>query len=333
MENLAELMKNPFKKEDFDVRKYWERNKKVGVFGVPYLDAELHGIAKTDLVLIGARSGAGKSSLAKIIYASNDKSKTALFSLENYDGDFEMSLLRQEYGKITGNWINARTWQMEDGIKIDEKALNLAVERVKERLSGSYIFGRVPPNNEPEKQVWTIDTLSEKIIWCATRGIELIIIDHLDYLDRDNPNESDNAHITELMKSIRTAQEIGSAVVAFSHLRKPAGNVENLVVPNENEFIGSSNKVKQATQVIMFAPANDGNAQEGFGTWCCIRKNRNGGIKNQAAKLFFMPATETYKDGYELYTINYAGTKTTGPLNGVEMPGFATDGQGKILRF
>ena len=333
MENLAELMKNPFKREDFDVRKYWERNKKVGVFGVPYLDTELHGIAKTDLVLIGARSGAGKSSLAKIIYNANDKSKTALFSLENYDGDVEMSLLRQEYAKLTGNWINARTWQMDDGIKIDEKALNLAVERVKEQLKGSYIFGRVPPNDEPEKQVWTIDTLSEKIIWCATRGIELIIIDHLDYLDRDNPNESDNAHITELMKSIRTAQEIGSAVVAFSHLRKPMGNVENLVVPNENEFIGSSNKVKQATQVIMFAPANDGNAQEGFGTWCCIRKNRNGGIKNQAAKLFFMPATETYKDEYELYTINYAGTKTTGPLNDVEMPGFATDGQGKILRF
>ena len=105
MENLAELMKNPFKREDFDVHKYWERNKKVGVFGVPYLDAELHGIAKTDLVLIGARSGAGKSSLAKIIYNANDKSKTALFSLENYDGDVEMSLLRQEYAKLTGNWI------------------------------------------------------------------------------------------------------------------------------------------------------------------------------------------------------------------------------------
>ena len=78
-----------------------------------------------------------------------------------------MSLLRQEYAKLTGNWINARTWQMEDGIKIDEKALNLAAERVKEQLKGSYIFGRVPPNDEPEKQVWTIDTLSEKIIWCA----------------------------------------------------------------------------------------------------------------------------------------------------------------------
>jgi replicative DNA helicase len=334
MATLAELMKNPFVREEFDAKNYWDRNKQVGVFGVPYLDKELNGIAKTDLVLIGARSGAGKSSLAKIIYAANDKSKTALFSLENYDGDLEMSLLRQEYGKITGKWVNARLWQMGIFKEIDEKALDLAQERVKDWLDGSYIFGRVPPNDDPNKQSWTVDTLSEKIIWCATHGIELIIVDHLDYLDRDNPNESDNAHITELMKAIRTAQEAGSAVVAFSHLRKPIGKVEDLIVPNENEFIGSSNKVKQATQVIMFAPANDGDEEDGYGTWCCIRKNRNGGIKNQAAKLFFLPATESYKPEYEIYTINYAGTKAEGPIESVGLFPCANDkGKMKFMKF
>ncbi len=324
---------NPFELPKFDMHEYWNNNRIIGKYGVPYLDSELHGIAKSDLVVIGARSGAGKTSLAKIIYTANDIKKTALFSLENYEGDLQASLVRKEYNQITGAFWDSGRWLVNDVNNINENALNLAVERVNEKLKGSYIFGRVPPNDDPNKQVWTINTLTEKIMWCATHGIELIIIDHLDYLDRDDPNESDNAHITELMKSIRTAQEIGSAVVAFSHLRKPLGNVENLVVPNENEFIGSSNKVKQATRVIMFAPANEGNAEEGFATWCCIRKNRVGGIKNQAAKLFFMPATETYKDEYELYTINYAGTKATGPLNTTDLPGFATDGQGKILRF
>lgn len=309
MDDVTKIMEHPFKRERFNVYDYWERNKIVGKFGVPYLDRELLGISKSDLVLIGARSGAGKSSLAKIIYDANDKRKTALFSLENYDGDVEMSMLRKEYNLRTDSCYNARQWQTGKDLNLNENELGAALGTVLKKLDGAYIFGRVPPDNPDGK--WNIETLTEKILWCATHGIELIIIDHLDYLDRDDPNESDNSHITELMKAIRTAQETGAAVVAFSHLRKPSGKVDDLIVPNENEFIGSSNKVKQATQVILFAPANDGDEYQGYGTYCCIRKNRNGGIKNQVAKLFFIPLTETYLDRYDLYTINYAGTKTT----------------------
>ena len=319
MDDIQELMRNPFKRNDFNVYEYWQRNRLVGQFGIPYLDRELVGISRSDLVLIGARSGAGKSSLAKIIYEANDKSKTALFSLENYDGDVEMSMLRKEYNIITDSHYDARHWQMGVGVNIDENALAMAMQNVREKLKDAFIFGRTPPGED--KKTWTIQTLSEKIIWCATHGIELIIIDHLDYLDRDNPNESDNSHITELMKAIRSAQEEGAAVVAFSHLRKPLGKVDDLVVPNENEFIGSSNKVKQATQVVLFAPANEGDAERGYATWCCIRKNRNGGIKNRAAKMFFIPATETYLMSYEVYEINYAGTKTSSaPIEDTGIP-------------
>ena len=178
------------------------------------------------------------------------------------------------------------------------------------KIGNSFIFGRVPPeiNQDSDEEGWNIKALTDKIAWCATHGIELIIIDHLDYLDRDNPNESDIAHITELMKAIRKAQELGSAIVAFSHLRKFAGSKNETVVPNEDEFIGSSNKVKQATQVILLAPEykqQDNNC----GTWCCIRKNRYGGIKYQAAKMFFNPLTETYNQNYEMFNINYSGTK------------------------
>lgn len=309
-EELEKLMKNPFQRKKFDIREYWERNRLVGKYGVPYLDRELLGIAKTDLVVIGARSGAGKSSLARIIFNANDKKTTVLFSLENYDGDTEASSLRKEYNSLSGATYPARQWQTNDHMYINKELLAKAAANVEKQLEDSIIFGRTVPDGEDDKG-WLIDDLEKKIIWCATHGKELIIIDHLDYLDRDNPNESDNEHITRLMRAIRSAQELGSAVVAFSHLRKPIGKVDEVVVPNENEFIGSSNKIKQATQVIMFAPGNEGDDKQGYVTWCCIRKNRNGGIKNQVAKMYFMPSTETYRPNYDVHTVNYSGTKVS----------------------
>ena len=316
MEDGHGVMENPFKREDFSPVEFWEANACVGKYGVPYLDRELLGISKSDLVVIGARSGAGKSSLAKIIFEANDKKKTALFSLENYDGDLEMSIMRRKYNSLTGDNYTSRQWQMMSYSQINEEMLVKAKLYVDEQLKNACIFGRRPPVEYGN--AWNIESLTKMIIWCSTHGKELIIIDHLDYLDRDNANESDNEHVTKLMSAIREAQEQGAAIVAFSHLRKPVGRMDNVVIPNENEFIGSSNKIKQATQVIMFAPANDGDAETGYGTWCRICKNRNGGIKNQAAKMFFIPAKESYQPHYGIHTIDYAGTKpSTDPIETV----------------
>lgn len=287
---------------------YWGRNTIVGHFGVPYLDKELLGISRSDLVVIGARSGAGKSSLARIIYEHNNPLTTALFSLENFDGDLKAEEIRKEYNKRAGTCFGAREWQTAE-IQVNRQVFEQIEADLGTTYDGETVFGRQTPDGEP----WTVDSLKQWMLYCVnTQAVDLIILDHLDYLDRDNPNESDNSHITELMKMIREVQEAapnGCGVVAFSHLRKPIGKVEDVKVPNENEFIGSSNKVKQATQVIMIAPTNEPASGICYGTWFCIRKNRNGGIKNQAAKLLFNPISSSYLDYCELYSINYSGTK------------------------
>lgn len=289
---------------------YWNRNTIVGKFGVPYLDDELIGISKSDLVIIGARSGAGKSSLARIIYENNNPLTTALFSLENFDGDLMAEELRKAYNDKMGTRFTAREWQTAEIPSFNRGVLEELEDDIKQMYVANTVFGRQTPDGEP----WTVDTLRQWMLYCVnTQAVNLIILDHLDYLDRDNPNESDNSHVTELMKMIREVQEVapnGCGVVAFSHLRKPIGKVEDVKVPNENEFIGSSNKVKQATQVVMIAPTNEPPMGICYGTWFCIRKNRNGGIKNQAACLLFNPVTASYEQGYELYSINYSGTKT-----------------------
>lgn len=286
---------------------YWKRNYCVGKFGVKYLDDELEGIAKRDLILIGARSGASKISLANLIFEKNKKDgrKVALFSLENFNGDLYSHDVMIEYKNITHHYgITPRQWQM-NLFKIDYEALEKAEAIVEKKYKDALIFGR--------QMNYGKDELARDLKKVSASGVELIILDHIDYVDKDNPNESDVSFMTSLMKTIRCLQEqYGVAIVALSHLRKP-GFKNDVIIPNENEFIGSSNKAKESTVVIMFAPDDEGNINllddTLKQTWCCIRKLRNGGISNKCAKLYYDKNIDRYIYQYELYAVNYSGTK------------------------
>lgn len=286
---------------------YWGKNYRVGDFGIKYLDEELNGIAKSDLILIGARSGAGKSSIANSIFRLNCSlgRNCALFSLENFDDDLYSHDVMIEYKNITRHYgITPRQWQMNE-FKVDYDALAKSEDIVEKRYAGKYIVNRQLGYGKEKLEADMIDA--------CKAGKELVIIDHIDYIDKDNPDANDISFMTDLMKTIRALQdEYKVAIVALSHLRKTNSN-SNVIIPNENEFIGSSNKAKESTAVILFAPDDDGNAEVCDDvikkTWCCIRKLRNGGITNKAAKLFYDKRQDTYSDEYELYSVNYSGTK------------------------
>ena len=286
---------------------YWERNNNVGYFGINYLDKELRGIAKSDLILIGARSGAGKSTIANRIFQKNceDGRSCALFSLENFNDDLYSHDVMIEYKNLTKHYsITPRMWQMNE-FKVDYEALEKAEKIVEERYKGKYIINRQLGYNK--------EKLKSDMVKACEDGKELIILDHIDYVDKDNPNADDISFMTDLMKTIRALQdEYKVAVVALSHLRKPVYK-STVIIPNENEFIGSSNKAKESTVVILIAPDDDGNVMSMDDnlkkTWFCIRKSRIGGINNKCAKLLYDRRTDQYLNSYELYTVNYDGSK------------------------
>lgn len=291
-----------------DMEDYWHNNYEVGEFGIQYLDEKLGGIARSDLILIGARSGAGKSSIANRIFSINcNQRKCVLFSLENFDGDLYSQSVYLKYKEYSSQfWITPRLWLMGK-FKKDYDALERAEKEVKESLKSKYIITRQPE--------YTIQRLKDDMVKACEDDCQLMIIDHLDYVDKDNPTESDITHMTDLMKQIRYLQDTYKvAVVAISHLRKPENTRTKIIIPNENEFIGSSNKAKEATIVIMFAPDDDGNVANLNDnlkrTWCCIRKNRFGGTDNKCVNLQFNRMKEEYEPGYELHSVNYLGTET-----------------------
>lgn len=284
---------------------YINKNKKVAKFGVKYLDDRLGGITKSDLIIVGARSGAGKSTLSNIIAMANTDKKLALFSLENFDGDDFAKECYYNYMKLTGDYSLDMRRFMSGQYELMPKFVEKAEEMADAKLKHIKLISRTNGYN--------VSKLKEDMISSvANDGCELLIIDHLDYLDKDNPNDNDVTHMTELMKTIRQLQdEFGVAVIAVSHLRKPGNSKFMPAVPSVDEFIGSSNKVKEATAVIMFAPDDKENQNNAGGylrsTWCCIRKLRNGGIDNKVARMAFNTRTGLYQDVYNTHKVSYSG--------------------------
>jgi replicative DNA helicase len=287
------------------MEQYWKDNQKVGIFGIKYLDDKLSCILQSDLILIGARSGAGKSTLAEMIAINNAQAgyPTYLFSLENYQGDSFATRTYNYYRSFSGDFkLKQRQFACGD-FKVDEYALAQAEARAERDFKDVAIQGR--------DSGYTIKRLCSDIIE-ASKNYRVIILDHLDYIDKDEQTD-ENTHITELMKAIREVQEkYRVAVIAISHLRKSMGK-QPPAVPSVDEFIGSSNKVKQATAVIMVAPDDYLNERE-FNenkkfTYFCIRKLRMGGVDNKVGRLVFDKRINAYEDEYQECIVNFAGDK------------------------
>ena len=284
-----------------------ERNKFVGSFGIPYLDDKLNCVQKNDLILIGARSGAGKSTLAQMIASHNSRQgiKTTLLSLENFEGDDFLNKVYYLYMQEMRDYSIHQRAFVSMNMNYDFEALERAEELAKDYFKNIDIVSR--------QKGFSIDDMKKAMVTAVEeKGSKILILDHIDYIDKDNPNESDVSHVSEIMRTIRNLQDaFGVAVIAFSHLRKPFSSVKAPAVPSMDEFIGSSNKVKEATAVIMFAPDDVGN-QELAGsterlTWCCIRKLRLGGQDNTTARIVFNTRTGMYDDSYTVHSVTYGG--------------------------
>lgn len=295
------------------LKRYTNNNRIVAKYGVDYLDNHLGGITRSDLVVVGARSGAGKSTLSKIIALSNPQTKIKLFSLENFEDDDYAKEIYFEYRKLSGENIPlVETLTGGNYDKLDNKILAMAEANVEERFSHITIINR--------QDGFDIDKLKTEMIKSCESGYELLLLDHLDYLDRDDGKQSDNAHISELMKTIREVQSLYKVpVVAISHLRKSNG-LHAPVVPNMDEFIGSSNKSKEATVVITFAPDDKTNEEIDNdvlkATWCCVRKSRLVGLDNKVARLYFDTRTGRYQPKPDICVVNYSGTKVGKYIDG-----------------
>lgn len=217
------------------------------------LDDWLVSILPNDLILMGAATGAGKTEYARIIASSNARNgkRAFYFALEAEHAELERRLkyaviceLAIE-NNIQRSWeINYKDWYRGKCDEIIGPLNSEADKIIQTDYKTLFTYYRKASFNHVEMR---------RLFLAIQSQADLIVIDHLHYIDIDDENE--NRGLKQIISMIRQVQmDIGIAVILIAHLRKRDGRSKDLV-PDVEHFHGSSDIIKIATAAVMLAPA------------------------------------------------------------------------------
>lgn len=226
-------------------------------FGVKFLDVALGGIAARDMILLGAKTGLGKTTLASIIAETNaEKGKRVhYFALECEDKEIErhvkFRILSQmvwqhaAHRPVAGR-VNYLDWYNGELDPITGPWEQAADEALAKKYQTLKTYYRV--------RDFTAEDM-EKAILAIQDDTDLVILDHLHMVDYDDANE--NRGVKNIVKKLRdSALEVGKPVVVVAHLRK-SDRRSKFLIPDIDDFHGTSDISKIVTKAIIIAPAHD----------------------------------------------------------------------------
>lgn len=230
-------------------------------FGVRFLDLALGGIFPDDLILLGAKTNKGKTELATGIARENALAGKAVhyFALEAGRREIDRrikyplvaSMVYEDRARNGDLWkrVNFLDW-----FKGDLDALLAPYEdRAEAEIVRQYpsLFVRYKGAEKFDKE-----TLARLFLDVANET-DLIIVDHLHYIDTDGINE--NREVKLIIQRLRDLQaSLGKPVIFVVHIRKAdRGRKAVQLVPEIEDIHGTSDAGKIATKAIMLAPAYD----------------------------------------------------------------------------
>lgn len=311
-------------------------------FGIGHLDDALYGILPNDLVVIGADSGVGKSEVGLTMAQVNAKAgkRVLLYFLEG--GNIE-AMARIKWRDITRVYFEKHS---KEGIDLDYRKWRMNAYNEEDtatfKLIDAEIYKDYAINFNENLKIYEltsgfdIDGLLSSLIdfynfdramfedgsLKAGFGLDLIIIDHLQYFDLTQ-GENEIQTTTKILKEVKKIADMYKIpVVLISHLRK---KTKDRGLPDQEDFYGSSNIPKIASMAITIAPDKENfNLSEGiYPTFFRIVKSRTGISSNFAIKCDFHSRTRMYSDKYDLYRVNNFNAVDSEPLTEYEKPEWA----------
>ncbi len=287
-------------------------------FGVTFLDQALGGIMPRDVVLLGAKTGVGKTALSAMIALSNCMAgkRVHYFALEAEDREIERRMkfqiiadayYRSGYHRAPIRFQDWMAGRLEDQLGQFEQTADAKMRHV---TKGLHTFYRLDSFTSDDFRAH-LERIKD--------DTDLVILDHLHYVDTDDENE--NRGYKRVTKQIRDAAlSTGKPIVVVAHVRKGDRRFET-AIPGIEDFHGSSDIPKIATKAIMIAPVLGKNATAHlWGTYMQIAKCRtDGSVTRHVALMNFNARKNAYEDEYTIGRL-IDGGKAFEALTGEEIP-------------
>jgi hypothetical protein len=284
-------------------------------YGIDYLNDCLRGILPSDVVLLGAGTGIGKTEAAKICAAKIAKEKKLdvhYFALEAENNEIERRIkygmmgkwYREEHEKTPPGMISYANWRynrLENELGPYKQRAEEEFDRDYETLHTYYAVKGSFGIRDLEKEIYKLKGKSS-----------LVVIDHLHYIDL---GKDENMEMTKVVKSIKyMATQLSIPFILVAHVRKDDRKRGRDLVPDVDSFHGTSNIVKICTQAIMLAPAwNFVSADTrtlGMPTFIRAVKVRvDGSAIHFTGLCFFDTYTNQYTPYYGVGTLDRMGNK------------------------
>ncbi|MDD6309005.1 MAG: replicative DNA helicase [Clostridia bacterium] len=237
------------------------------VAGVPTgfreLDAVTTGLQKTDLIILAARPGVGKSSFALNIashVAKKSQLPVAIFTLEMSKEQLANRLLWSE-AKIEGEKFRNGSINGED------------MKKIAHALGGLV-----------KSPIYIDDTtsipVSEMMAKCRKlkleKGLGLVVIDYLQLMQGGKSKESRQQEISEISRSLKImAKELDVPVLTLSQLSRASETRERPILSDLRE----SGAIEQDADIVIFLnrkTGDDASPEDANLAECNIAKHRNG---------------------------------------------------------
>ena len=233
--------------------------------GYPQLDKYFLGMRPGQLIVLAARPGMGKTSLALNIAVNvceQAKKPVAVFSLEMLDKELSMRLLSSK-AKIDSKKIRTKNYTAEE--------LKLMGEAIQE-LSSYPIF----INDSGDTTVVDIQSQCRKLL--SEYGLGLVVVDYLQLMSSPNKYASREQQIAEMSRSLKLmARELECPVLAMSQLNRAVESRPNKR-PNTSD-LRESGAIEQDADIVAFVYRdelyNPDTPEPGVAE-IIVGKNRNG---------------------------------------------------------
>lgn len=283
-------------------------------FGVSFLDDAMGGFTRRDLILLGAKSGQGKTQLAMNIAMQNLTAgkRVHYFMLEGEARELERRMkykilaaayYEQFQSRGAGRRIRFADWysgRLDDVLSHFEPRAEAELARLIKNLHTYYRIGSFTKDDFAKQ----LDAIREHT--------DLVILDHFHYIDEDSDKDGENRAHKKIVKQIRdSALSAERPVIAIVHLRKTQGGRYATLVPSGDDFHGSSDIFKVATKAIMLAKDRETETGDPLmtSTFMQVVKNRqDGSLGKYVARMTYNARTESYGDAYDIGQLSYDGT-------------------------